>query len=228
VDAITSGLQYGGAIATPAKTDGARFQLSAPLFPDMVVFQQFQGVGVYEGTSPEERLRLIDESVKTFDDLLTACAPTYPSIKLRQPGDPPLTSAELRTNYDEVANCGYRQYGAKPYWVPQYVSDVDICSAKLGSTWHLPTESDIGGLADSDFQMFSDTMTVPTGNTSFPVEWYYRLKVYVRAADGSLSLGDLGPANTHLTPLPATGADLGQLYVGNGQPIGLRCFQEAP
>lgn len=205
VGELTSGLQYSGAIATQAKTAGSRILLSAPLFPDTVVFQRFSGAGVYDSTSTTERLKLIDENVKTFDELLLACAPTHPAIKLRASGDALLTVAELRANYDEVANCGYRDYGAKPYWVPQYVSDVDICAAKLGSTWHLPAESDIGALADADFQMFSDTMTALPGKTSFPVEWYYRLQVYARAADGSLALGDLGPASTHVSPLPVAG-----------------------
>jgi hypothetical protein len=224
VGEITSGLQYGGAIVTAPREDGTRIQLSAPLFPDTTVFQRFQQAGVYDATSPAERLRLVQEDVKTFDDLLTSCAPTHPSITIQAPGDPPLSVDELRTNYDEVANCGYQEYGAKPYWVPQYIDDVDICAEKLGPMWHLPAQSDIDGLGNSDFQFFSDTMTALPGKTSFPVEWYYRLQVYVRGADGSLALGDLGPATTHVSPLPAT-ALLGQLYTGDGKPIGLRCFQ---
>ena len=227
VSEASSGLQYEGAIATPAKTDGTRVLLSAPLFPDMFVFQRFQSAGPYDAMSPTERLQLIHDNVKTYDELLVDCAPTHPSIKLQAPGDPPLTLAELRANYDEVADCGYRQYGAKPYWVPQYVSDVDICAEKLGDAWHLPTESDIGGLTESDFQMFSDTMTALPGMTSFPVEWYYRLQIYAEMSDGSLALGDLGPASTHLSPLPVTGSELGQLYLGDGKPIGLRCFHRA-
>lgn len=225
VGEVSSGLQYSGAIATPTTTDRARLQLSAPLFPDMTVFQRFQGSGVYDATSATERLRLIDENVKTFDTLLTDCSPTHPNITLRASGDPPLTIDQLRTNYDEIANCGYQKYGAKPYWVPAYVSDIDICAQKLGPTWHLPSEADILGLTDADFQMFSDTMTALPGKDSFPVEWYYRLQVYVRAADGSLSLGDLGPASTHVSALPVPSAMLGELYLGNGNPIGLRCWQ---
>lgn len=227
VSEASSGLQYEGAIATPAKTGGTRVLLSAPLFPDMVVFQRFQSAGPYDATSPAERLQLIDDDVKTYDELLVDCAPTHPSIKLRASDDPPLTLAELRTNYDEVANCGYRQYGAKPYWVPQYVSDVDICAAKLGDAWHLPTESDIGSLTEADFQMFSDTMTALPGMTLFPVEWYYRLQIYAQMSDGTLALGDLDPASTHLSPLPVPDSELGQLYLGDGKPIGLRCFQQA-
>jgi hypothetical protein len=73
--------------------------------------------------------------------------------------------------------------------------------------------------------MFSDTMTALPGKDFFPVEWYYRLQVYVRAADGSLSLGDLGPASTHVSTLPVPNAMSGELYLGNGNPIGLRCLQ---
>src|SRR5581483_109523 len=48
VGEITSGLQYGGAIATAPRADDTSVQLSAPLFPDTTVFQRFQQAGVYD------------------------------------------------------------------------------------------------------------------------------------------------------------------------------------
>jgi hypothetical protein len=56
-----------------------------------------------------------------------ACSPKYHGIKVRGRNDPPLTPAELSANYDLIAQCSYEQYTAKPYWVPQYIDDVDIC-----------------------------------------------------------------------------------------------------
>src|SRR5690242_2096651 len=96
-----SGLQYDGAIALPWDAS-ERVELSAPLFPDSRVFQQFQDASAYPALSSGDRLALVDDDVRTFEELLSICAETHPAIELRAEGDPPLTTAELRTNYDEV------------------------------------------------------------------------------------------------------------------------------
>jgi hypothetical protein len=223
----TSGLQYEGSVATEPTASGARIELSAPLFPDSTVFQRFQNPAAYPAIDAAEKLRLVDENVKTFDELLTLCAPTHPTIKLLAAGDPPLSVAELHVNYDEVARCAYAQFGAKPYWVPQHVADVDICARKLGPTWHLPTEADVVGLLDAESQLFADTLTVPAGPDWFPVEWYYRLAIYARGADGALVLADLAPGAKRIAPLGISGAALSELYLGNGSVIGLRCMRVA-
>jgi hypothetical protein len=225
---VTSGLQYEGAIATEPTGNGSRFEVSAPLFPDSRVFQRFQSVGEYEKTTASERLKLIDDDVKTFDELLRACSPTHPNITLRGPGTSAPTVAQLRTNYDEVAHCAYDQYGAKPYWVPEHVIDVDICARKLGAAWHLPTEAEILELTDSEFQMFEDTMTALPGNGLFPVQFYYRLEIYVRPTEGMLALGNLAPGTPHVSTLPVAPELMTALYIGNGKPIGLRCFRATP
>jgi hypothetical protein len=227
VGKTTSGLQYEGSVATETTASGTRIELSAPLFPDSTVFQRFQNPAAYPALDEAEKLRLVDENVKSFDELLKLCAPTHSIIKLRAAGDPPLSVAELHANYDEVARCAYAQFGAKPYWVPQHVADVDICARKLGPTWHLPTEAEVTSLLDAESQLFADTLTIPPGPDWFPVDWYYRLEIYVRAADGSLALGNLAPAAARLTPLGISGAALSELYIGNGHPIGLRCMRVA-
>lgn len=218
----SSALTYSGSILPP----GAPYELSAPLFPDMIVFQRFQDGSRYPATTAAETQKLLDDHVKTFDQLLVLCAPVDSRIKLRADGDPPLTLEQIRINYDAVARCGYEKYGAKPYWVPQMVADHDICARKLGPDWHLPTAADIGSLSESDFKLFSDTLTALPGADWFPVQWYYRLEVYARDAMGALALGNLAPAATHVSPLPVSGAAMNALYLGDGKPIGLRCFRK--
>lgn len=172
-----------------------------------------------------QRLQLVDDHVKTFADLMAVCPASYPDIVVPSAGDPPLTTAQLQTNYEQIALCGYKSYGAKPYWVPQLLLDVDVCARALGPSWRLPTEADINAFTDADFQFFADSMTVPGSIENFPSEWYYRLDVYARASDGSLVLGKLAPGATHLLPLPISSASMNTLYLGDGSPIGVRCLR---
>jgi hypothetical protein len=218
-----SGLQYDGSIVLPP--DAAQsLELSAPLFPDATVFQQFTDASVYPSLSSADRVALVDDDVRVFEDLLTLCAPTHPQIKLRAANDPPLTAAEIAANYDEVARCAYEEYGAKPYWVPHHVDDVDVCARKLGEGWRLPTEADVAAWQENDFEFFQDTLTLPQSG-QFPSYFYYSLDIYVRANDGTIALGNLAPQTQHVVPLPVSGADLDALYIGDGHPIGLRCVR---
>ncbi|MDC3954793.1 hypothetical protein [Polyangium jinanense] len=222
-EAFHPGLQYAGAIAI-GNAGQPSIELSAPLFPDSVVFQQFQDASLYPTLSDADRDALLDD-IRTFEQLVPLCAATHPAIKQQSPGGPPLTPAEIATNYDEVARCGYEDYGAKPYWVPEHVSDVDICSAKLGDDWRLPTEADVATLQESDFAFFQSTLAAQPGQDEFPVHFYYSLDVYVRGNDGALALGNLAPQTDHVVPLPVSGAAMNELYIGNGKPIGLRCLR---
>ncbi|MDI1444308.1 hypothetical protein [Polyangium sp. 6x1] len=222
--AFRPGLQYAGAIALGNAGGQASLELSAPLFPDARVFQQFQDGSVYPSLSGADRDALLDV-VYTFEELVPLCAPTHPAIKQQGPGDPPLTQAEIATNYDEVARCAYEDYGAKPYWVPQHVSDVDVCASKLGADWRMPTEADVAAFEESDFAFFQSTLAAQPDLNSFPIHFYYSLDIYVRAGDGELALGNLAPETDHVVPLPVSGAAMNELYLGNGKPIGLRCLR---
>jgi hypothetical protein len=222
--AFQAGLQYEGSIAFEGgKPKG--FELSAPLFPDILVFERFQDGSVYPTLSSAERIKLIDDNVRTFEELLLLCAATHPAIILQATGAPALTAAEIAANYDEVARCAYEDYGAKPYWIPQQVSDVDICGRKLGEEWRLPTEADVGAFAESDFSFFQATLTAQPGKDWFPVHFYYSLDVYVRGSDGTLELGNLAPQTDHILALPVSGGAVNELYIGDGRPIGLRCLR---
>jgi hypothetical protein len=220
--AFQAGIQYEGSIAMEQPK---LIELSAPLFPDSEVFQRFQDGSVYPTLSSAERLDLVDDSVRTFQELLPLCAAKHPAITLQVAGGPSLTAAEIAANYDEVARCAYEDYGAKPYWVPQHVNDVDICGRKLGADWRLPTEADVGAFAESDFEFFQTTLTAQPGNGWFPVHFYYSLDVYVQGSDGIVKLGNLAPQVDHVLPLPVSGGAITELYIGDGHPIGLRCLR---
>ena len=139
-----------------------------------------------------------------------------------------LTAAQITSNYDQVSRCAYADYGAKPYWMPQIINDVDVCVEKLGTQWHLLTEAEVGAFSESDFTLIKDTMALARGTDGFPREFYFSLDVYVRGADGSLKLGNLAPGSTHVEPLPIGPGEMRDLYIGNGRPIGVRCARVMP
>ena len=124
----------------------------------------------------------------TFDTLLTSCAATHPAITLASPSHSP-TSAELATNYNEVAECAYSKYTVKPYWIPKLVDDVDICLNELGAGWRLPTEADVSGMTDESLSFVADTLTATAdakAGASFWGTFYFSLSMFVRASDGSI------------------------------------------
>lgn len=218
------GLQYQGSIVVHPGDD-QRIELSAPLFPDATVFEHFQNEKAYPALTPAERVALVTDDVKTYEALLGLCAPTHPAITVQAPGAAALTADEIAANYDAVGLCAYEEYGAKPYWVPQHVSDVDICGIALGAGFRLPTEADVDAMTESDFAFFQSTLTLQPGADQFPTYFYYTLDLYVRGADGTIKLGNLAPQTDHVGPLPVTGSALHALYVGDERQIGVRCVR---
>ena len=210
------GLQYSGAVATAGKT-----QVSAPVLPDSVIWQYKGGEG-YPG-SVAEATALVRDTTYTYEFLLSACAPTYPTITLS--ADPStLTEAQLETNYDQVSRCAYEKYFTKPYWMPQILDDVDVCALKLGTGWRLLSEADLDGLSEADFQLFQETMTIGAGDDWFPRQFYFSLDVYLRGRDGKLKWGDMTPGAQHVNELPFPPEQMKELFTGNGRPIGVRCI----
>ena len=205
------GLQYEGsiafestAVADPGKKD--RVEISSPILPERDILYDYAGSNY--PTTDAERAQVAHDSSLTFSFLLQACAPKYPGITVRGPHDPPLTPAELATNYALIAECAYDQYASKPYWLPQIVDDVDICANELGSDWSLISEGDIASMSEDDFQFIADTLRGGDGtgsNDDFFGSFYFSLNVYVRDNSGTLKRGDLSPGvTTRLGPLPKT------------------------
>lgn len=205
------GLGYSGAIASRGI-----LELSAPITPDA---QEF----VYP-TSQEKRLALVLDHTYSYERLLQICADSYPGIKTTSEGAP-LSASDLIANYELTSRCAYERFGAKPYWVPQLLLDVDVCASVLGAEWRLPSEEDVRTFTEEDFQLFSDTMTITKGDDWFPRQLYYSLEVFVRGTDGRLVAGDLNPGADHLVPL--SGLDMNKVYEGAGQPLVVRCVRFA-
>jgi len=221
---VVAGLLVVAATAATVHAGGAaivrRVEVSAPILPDMVVWQHKGGAG-YPATQGDA-LALVTDTTYSYQFLLNHCATSYPSIVLAAAGLI-LTTEQLQTNYDQISRCAYDQYGAKPYWMPQILNDVDVCAVKMGAEWRLLAEADLATFTEADYKLFQDTMTLAQGADWFPRQFHFSLDVYVRGIDGQLKHGDLTPGAQHVNPLPVT--DLKELYVGNGRPIGVRCVR---
>jgi len=222
-----AGLQYSGAVGVSPPTAPMRIEISAEILPNAVVWQYKGGDG-YPPTVAELQ-QLVNDSTYSFPTLLTACAAKDPSIVIR--ADQALTPAELASNYTAVAECAYRDYGAKPYWMPQILNDVDVCASKLGGAWHLLAASDLASLTEADYQGLQDTLAVaakPLVAGQFPTSFYYALTTYLRDANGQLALANLTPNAVHISPLPIATSAYRDLYLGQDDKIVVRCARAIP
>ena len=176
---------------------GESIEISAPIFPK--VLELYMGEGERYPATQEAREALAHASALTYPALLEHCAPMDPAIERRQPGDPPLTEAEVMATYHAIADCAYREFTVKPYWIPQLVSDVDLCGRELGPGWRLITQADIERLTEADFLLLRDALDAAASGFG---GFYFSLQVFVRAADGSIQEGRLDPGiQPRLTPL---------------------------
>lgn len=211
----------------PARADvpAELIELSGPIFPRTSVLYASEGASY--PTALVDQQALASSAALTFESLLTSCQPTHPGITLASPGVT-LTAEQLATNYNEVASCAYTVHTAKPYWIPQLVDDVDICQSSLGSGWRLPTEADVLGLTEDDFTFLQETMGAVSnaGSASSMGAFYFSLRVFVRATDGSIQEANLAPSIANrVTPLSAVGDARKQHYEGG---LALRCIRRTP
>lgn len=202
-------------------------EISAPIFPKVLVLYAQEGTA-YPATQPA-REALVANASLTYASLLTTCAaqPQYSAIALQTSAAGPLTAAQLNTNYQVVAQCSYEQYTAKPYWIPQLVNDVDICESQLGQDWHLLAESDLATFTNADYVFFQNTLTEASNannNTTFWGSFYFGLKVFLRAADGTIKAGDLAPGVPQRVSTLTYPQGLGPLHHYEGG-LALRCIR---
>lgn len=206
------------ALGAPALASEVVTVLSAPVLPQVLVLYAAEGAA-FPATQVEAEA-LVDDAALAFQDLLSACAALEPLYEII---DEPTSPAEIAHNYGEIARCAYEQYTSKPYWVPALVDQVDICARTLGDEWRLLGEDDVEAFTEADLSFVMDTLASVGGTSSFG-DFYFGLRVWVRAADGSLAQADLtpgleGPRVTALPVSPADGAWTHHLESG----LSLRC-----
>ena len=214
----------GLALLAPARAGGGgtRIEISGPVFPRVLVLYAKEGANFPASLAAEQALA--HDASLSFDALLKDCAATHPKITLETAGQP-LTAGELATNYDEIASCAYQTYTSKPYWIPQLVDDVDICGTELGSDWRLLSQADVEQLTPDELAFLSDTITSVAAAGSLGMgSFYFSLRTFVRAKDGSIQQADLSPGiASRITPLTASGDALKSHYEGG---LSLRCIRQ--
>jgi hypothetical protein len=221
-------------VALPARA-GERIDISAPILPQVMLLYGYEGPN-FPSTLLDEQ-DLAHGAALVFETLLEDCRTNvaydgaYAGITAAPAdGEPPLTATELATNYNLVAHCAYDRYTAKPYWIPKLVDDVDVCGTELGAGWGMISEPDLADLSEDDFTFIQSTLSTAAGD-SYWGGFYFSLRVYVRAADGTLQVGDLTPGVTpRVIPLPATvdGTATSHLEGVGGAPVVLRCLRRTP
>jgi hypothetical protein len=204
-------------LAGSARSDGAvvnreLVEISAPLFPDvLMLYQPFP-------TTLGGEQALVESATYTYDRLITECAADYPAIT-----PTPLTTDEIAANYATVAQCAYEKHTAKPYWIPKLLVDVDICGTELGAGWRLVGEDDLATLTEGDYQFLHDTLAPFATQESSWGPLYFGLTLWLRAHDGTLAVGNLEPgvgaANRITMRNPGTDNFAYQV------PIALRCIR---
>ena len=229
------GLQYDGSVAfTRTKIGGAKalpagavvehVEISAPILPDVLVLYAAEGAQFPASLAAEETL--VDAAALTFDQLLIECAgyPAYSGIVIAAPSDPPLTQAQLTTNYELVAQCAYVHHTAKPYWIPRLVADVDVCGRVLGADWRLLAAGDLAALTTADFQFLADALAA-AGTSAGLGAMYFSLRTYALDTNGALAQAHLEPnATVRVEPLPVSASFTSHL---EGD-FGLRCIRAVP
>jgi hypothetical protein len=222
---LVSASAVGLSASARADVPGELIELSGPVFPRTSVLYASEGANY--PSALEDQQGLASDAALPFESLLSSCQPTHPAITLASPGVT-LTASQLAINYNEVASCAYTVYTAKPYWIPQLVDDVDICESALGAGWRLPTEADVLGLTEDDFTFLHDTLGAVSnaGGASSMGAFYFSVRVFVRATDGSIQQANLAPSVANrITPLSATGEARKQHYEGG---LALRCIRRTP
>jgi hypothetical protein len=206
------------ALSTPALADDVTV-ISAPILPQVLVLYASEG-DAYPST-PEAALALVDASALSFDDLASACAALDGLYDIVAD---PATPDEIARNYDEIARCSYEQYTSKPYWIPGLIDDVDICERTLGEAWHLPTAAEVDAFTEDELTFIQSTLAAANSVSGWG-NFYFSLRIWARAADGSLAQADLTPglSTPRVSALPVAPSDASWLRHYEGG-LALRCI----
>ena len=178
-------------------------EISAPILPRVLVLYQREGSNF--PTTQAERVAHAHASALTYDFLIHDCQAAYPAIVMPGPGDPPTNDAQNATNFEQVAQCSYEKYTAKPYWIPALVDTVDICGQELGSTWRLPNEDDVASLSQDDRAKLAAALSTPHApRSTLASAWSTRTKLPGYSSLNSIITAP--PAGINVVCNPSAGA----------------------
>lgn len=176
-------------------TATADILISAPIFPKYLSFANYEG-DKYPTTLAEKHA-IADNAFYSFERLFEICQ-TDNAFKSRlfvAIDGQTLTQAQLASNYNTIAECAYLKFTIKPYFVPQIVEDVDLCSRVLppNSGWRMITDEDVISWGNPVFQSLTETLNSAASNNEYGMgTFYFSAATYIRTATG-LKIGVLYP-----------------------------------
>jgi len=211
----------------------ADITLSAPIFPtNLNIVQNYQNENY--PADKQAQIDLVGSYFMKYESLLDECAKIYSkdnplpkkkhslhvktSIgKFHTEGE--RTQVQILQNYLNVAQCSYREFHSKPYFIPQLVDDVDICGTILGPEYRMITEDDVNGFSAAFYKELDTVITrASSGVEGVPWgEYYFSLATYIRGNDGALKVGNLynGVTSDRVEGLPQKGEKSKSFLLGH-------------
>lgn len=218
--------------------------ISAPLFPRYMLFYTIEGRD-YPAT-PTETWEWVqaEDPTMSFPEMMAFCLQhePYASQITQSSGVQELTPEQLENNYNAISLCAYDMdlgFRSKPYWIPRFLEEVDICQHELGEGWSMPTEEFVMAQDQTFFEEYASLNGVgqDVDNTS---SMYFSLSLFVKGADGELKVATLEPGSpepSRVRPLPEdTDRTLhvetpfqleDENSIWNTQTIVVRCFKDS-
>ena len=219
--------------------------VSAPLFPRHMIFYGIEGEDAYPET-PQAALSWVEQEnpVMAFPEMMAFCLEhePYASAITEPAADGSLSEEALEANYIAISNCAYDPdlgFKSKPYWIPRFLEEVDICEHELGLGWSLPTEEFVMAQDQTFFEEYA-ALNGAEDTEENNASMYFSLSLYVTGSDGSLKVATLEPGNPSPSRVRALPEGLDRTLhvekpfefedessIWNTQTIVVRCFKSA-
>lgn len=218
--------------------------ISAPLFPRYILFYEIEGEDYPESPSATLDWVQAQDPMMTFPEMMAFCLEhePYASQITVAPEDGGLTRDELDANYIAISSCAYdRELGfrSKPYWIPQFLEELDVCEYELGEGWAMPTEEFVMAQDQSFFEEYA-SLNSATANTANTASMYFSLSLFVTGSGGELKVATLEPGDPQPSRVRSLPEDLeptlhvetpfqqeDEESIWNTQTIVVRCFKDA-
>jgi hypothetical protein len=218
--------------------------ISAPLFPRYILFYEIEGEDYPASPGATWDWVQAEEPMMTFPEMMDFCLDhePYASQITVATGETVLTREQLDANYIAISSCAYDVdlgFRSKPYWIPQFLEEVDACAHELGEGWAMPTEEFVMAQDSTFFEEYA-AQNSATANTENTASMYFSLSLFVTGSDGQLKVatlepGDPQPSRVRALPerldrsvhIEMPFEDDDEASIWNTQTIVVRCFKDA-
>lgn len=217
--------------------------ISAPLFPRYILFYEIEGPAYPENAMATWDWVQEQDPMMSFPEMVAFCLDhePYASQITVAPTGGELTREEIDANYVAISSCAYDTalgFRSKPYWIPRFLEEFDVCQHELGEGWAMPTEEFVMAQEPSFFEEYA-VLNSATANTENTASMYFSLSLFVTGSDGELKVATLEPGDAQPSRVRALPEDLDPTIhietpfqdeeesIWNTQTIVVRCFKDA-